>query len=73
MKCQDFVTSHMKRKHMNRHPYDLNLTLQLHFVGFNLIRYNSLDEWLRLYRFKTTPRRTRVCHVAIHLSDDRRS
>ena len=44
--------SQAKKKHMKRHPSDLELMLQMRFVDFNLSHYNSSDEWLGLNHFK---------------------
>ena len=52
MDRQDFATSRVKKKRMKRHPSNLDLTLRVHFVGFNISRYNSLDQRLRLNHFK---------------------
>ena len=52
MDRRDLATSHVKRKHMKHHLSYHDLTLQMCFVGFNLSRYNSLDEWLKLNHFK---------------------
>ena len=70
MNCQDFATSRMKRKQMKCHPSYLNLALRMRFVGFNLSRYNSLDEQLPLNHFKKIFRKTGVHHIPLHLSDD---
>ena len=45
--------------------YDLDLTLLMRLEGFNLSRYNSLDEQLRLNHFKTIFRQTKVHHVPV--------
>ena len=56
MDARDFDTSRAKKKRMKRLFSDLDLTLQMCFVGFNLSRYNSLDERQRLNHFKTIRR-----------------
>ena len=54
MNRQDFITSPVKKKHVKHSPTDLDPTLQMRFIGFNLTRYNSLDERMRLNHFKMT-------------------
>ena len=44
--------SRVKKKHVKHSPSDLDLTLRIRFDDFNLNRYNSLDEQLRLNHFK---------------------
>ena len=61
----------VKEKHMKCPPSDLDLTLWMGSNGFNLSRYNSLEERLRLNHFKVIPQRIRMLHVPTHLSDDR--
>ena len=49
---------------------DLDVTLWMSFVSFNLNYYNSLDERLRLNCCKMICRRTRMRSITLHLSDD---
>ena len=52
MDCQDLAMSRAKKYCLKRHQFDLDLMLKMRFVGFNLNRYKSLDERLRLNPFK---------------------
>ena len=51
MERRDFDMSRVKKKLMKRHSSDLDLTLWMRFRRFNLSRYNSFDERLRLNHF----------------------
>ena len=69
MDCRDIATSRVKRKRMKRHQSDLDLRLQMRFIGFNLSPYNSFDERLRLNHLKMIHRQTRVPHVHVALNE----